>query len=158
MSKIYITAQGYDKLQVELKDRKSSLRPQIIEEIAVARAHGDLSENAEYHAAREKQGFNDGRILDLENINAKAEIVDVTKLSGDKVMFGAKVDIVDDDDKEFTYQIVSQYEANVELGRISLTSPIARGLIGKEIGDYVEINTPSGISGFEILKVQYTKY
>ena len=158
MSKIYITAQGYDKLQVELKDRKSSLRPQIIEEIAVARAHGDLSENAEYHAAREKQGFNEGRILELENINAKAEIVDVTKLSGDKVMFGAKVDIVDDDDKEFTYQIVSQYEANVELGRISLTSPIARGLIGKEIGDYVEINTPSGISGFEILKVQYTKY
>ena len=124
----------------------------------VAREHGDLKENAEYHAAREKQGFNEGRILELENINAKAEIVDVTKLSGDKVMFGAKVDIVDDDDKEFTYQIVSQYEANVELGRISLTSPIARGLIGKEIGDYVEINTPSGISGFEILKVQYTKY
>lgn len=150
-----ITKQGFDQMQEELKQLKNVERPTIVKEIAEARAHGDLSENAEYHAAREKQSFNEGRINELEDQIARSEVIDIHKLSGDKVMFGATVTIIDDDDKEATYQIVSAYEADLDKGRISITSPIARGLIGKTVEDYVEISTPKGDVGYEILKVEF---
>lgn len=155
VEKFPITTDGYERMQEELKHLKNVERPNIIKEIAEARAHGDLSENAEYHAAREKQSFNEGRINELEDQVARANIIDINKLSGENVTFGATVTIVDDDDKEFTYQIVSPYEANLEEGKISITSPIARGLIGKSVEDYVEITTPKGEVGYEILKVEF---
>ncbi|MCH2038932.1 MAG: transcription elongation factor GreA, partial [Rickettsiales bacterium] len=129
VDKFPITTDGYERMQEELKHLKNVARPSIIKEIAEARAHGDLSENAEYHAAREKQSFNEGRINELEDQVARANVIDINKLSGDNVTFGATVTIIDDDEKEFTYQIVSPYEADLEQGKISITSPIARGLI-----------------------------
>jgi transcription elongation factor GreA len=156
MHKIPITKQGYEALEVEHKNLKFKDRPAVIEQIATAREHGDLRENAEYHAAKEKQSFIEGRIQELENIIANAEIIDPAKMSGSKVYFGATVEIVDcKTDEEKTYQIVNEYEANLELGKISNTSPIARGLIGKEEGDVVKVTTPGGIKEYEILKVVY---
>jgi transcription elongation factor GreA len=156
MSKIPITKQGYEALEIEHKSLKFKDRPSVIEQIATAREHGDLRENAEYHAAKEKQSFIEGRIQELENIIANAEVIDPAKMSGSKVYFGATVEIVDcKTDEEKTYQIVNEYEANIELGKISNTSPIARGLIGKEEGDVVKVTTPGGIKEYEILKVVY---
>lgn len=151
-----MTSAGYDALDAELKKLKNVERPRIIQAIAEARAHGDLSENAEYHAAKEQQGHNEGRIHELEDKLARAEVIDVSKLSGDNVKFGATVSVVDEDtDEERDYQIVGDLEADVSLGRISISSPIARALIGKEVGDSVEVNTPGGGKSYEILAVAY---
>ena len=144
------------KLDEEIKFLKGPERQRIIKAIAEAREHGDLSENAEYHAAKEQQSHNEGRILELEDMLNRAEIIDISSLSGDNVKFGATVSLVDEDtDEEMTYQIVGDYEANVEEGRISISSPIARGLIGKEVGDSVEVRTPGGSKFYEILDVKF---
>lgn len=154
--KFPITTKGHENLEKELHDLKSNQRPAIIEQIAVAREHGDLKENAEYHAAREKQGFTEGRIAELEDIMARAEIIDVSKLSGSTVKFGARVKLVDEDtEKESSYTITSEYEADIDNNLISIASPIARALIGKEVGDSVEVNTPGGTKYYEILEVNY---
>jgi transcription elongation factor GreA len=155
--KFPLTARGAEKLRAELKELKSVARPKVIQAIAEARAHGDLKENAEYHAAREQQGFIEGRI---EEINAKlshAEIIDVTKLgSGGRVVFGATVALLDEDSgEETTYQIVGEDEADIKEGLISVTSPIARALIGKEEGDIAEVQAPGGMKTYEILSVKY---
>lgn len=156
MQKIHITKQGFEALEKEHKNLKSVERPKVIEAISEARSHGDLKENAEYHAAREKQGFIEGRIQDLENIIAHAEIIDTAKLSGKKIIFGAIVDLVDEQtEEEKTYQIVSEYEADIKLGKISNSSPIARALIGKEEGDSTKVVTPGGIKNYEVLKVSF---
>ena len=156
MEKIPMTKAGSIALEAELKKLKSVERPNIIQAISEAREHGDLSENAEYHAAKEQQSHNEGRILELEDMLNRAEIIDISSLSGDNVKFGATVSLVDEDtDEEMTYQIVGDYEANVEEGRISISSPIARGLIGKEVGDSVEVRTPGGSKFYEILDVKF---
>lgn len=155
MERFPITADGYKRMEAELKELKTVRRPAITAAISEARAHGDLSENAEYHAAREQQSMNEGRINDLEDKVARAEIIDVSKLSGDTVKFGATVNVVDDDDKEFTYQIVGEYEADLEKGKISIGAPIARAFIGKSVEDYVEVTTPKGSKGYEILSIEY---
>lgn len=151
-----MTAGGHAKLEAELKRRKSVDRPAIVEAISEARAHGDLSENAEYHAAKEKQSFNEGRIKELEAVVSRAQIIDVTSLSGNSVKFGATVKLVDEDtEKEITYQIVGEYEASIDDGQISMTAPIAKALIGKEVGDSVEVQAPGGMKTYEILDVKY---
>lgn len=151
-----MTSGGHMVLEAELKRRKNEERPRIIAAIAEARAHGDLSENAEYHAAKEAQGHNEGRIHELEDKLARAEVIDVTKLSGDTVKFGATVSVFDEDtEKKHGYQIVGDDEADVSLGKISISSPIARSLIGKEVGDSVEVNTPGGGKSYEILAIVY---
>jgi len=156
MEKIPLTVSGYDTLEEEIKHLKSVERPRIIRAIAEARAHGDLSENAEYHAAKEQQGLNEARVSELEDIFSRAEIIDVTKLSGEKVVFGCTIKLVDEDtDEEMSYQIVGEFEANVKEGKISITSPIARALIGKSVEDSVEVNTPGGGKSYEILKVEF---
>jgi transcription elongation factor GreA len=156
MEKVPMTESGHTALQEELKRRTSEDRPQIIQAIAEARAHGDLSENAEYHAAKEQQSLNEGRINELEDKLARSEIIDVSKLSGKTVMFGATVKLVDEDtDEEKTYQIVGEVEANVAEGKISISSPIARALIGKSVGDSVEVAAPGGARAYEILKVSF---
>ena len=156
MEKIHITKEGYDRVEEEHKKLKFEDRPAVIDAIAEAREHGDLKENAEYHAAREKQSFIEGRIQELENIIAKAEIIDVKNLSGENVIFGATVDLVDDEtEEEKTYQIVSEYEADLNNGKISIGSPIARALIGKEEGDIVNIVTPGGNKTYEILDIKF---
>lgn len=156
MQKIPITEIGFKRLEDELKQLKTVERPAVITAIAEAREHGDLKENAEYHAAREKQSFLEGRIKELESVLGMAEIIEVSKLSGSKVKFGASVVLVDcDTEEEKTYQIVGEYEANLEGGLLSFASPIARGLIGKEEGDEVEIATPSGKKTYEILEVKF---
>ena len=155
MDKIPLTRMGAQALEAELKHLKSEERPAIIRAIAEAREHGDLSENAEYHSAREKQSFIEGRIKELEGIISRAEIIDPAKQSG-AVKFGATVTIVDEDsDEERTYQIVGEPEANVEAGRLNVNAPLARALIGKEEGDSVEVRTPRGEKSYEILKVAY---
>ncbi|MFE3835896.1 transcription elongation factor GreA [Pseudogemmobacter sonorensis] len=155
MDKIPMTRGGYDRLDAELKQLKMEERPAIIHEIAEARALGDLSENAEYHAAREKQGFIEGRIKELEGILSLSEVIDTAKLSG-AVKFGATVTLVDEDsDEEKTYQIVGEVEANIEAGLLNMRSPLARALIGKEEGDSVEVATPGGRRSYEILAVRY---
>ena len=154
--KIPFTAAGYARLETELKQRKSVERPAIIAAISEARAHGDLSENAEYHAAKEKQGFNEGRIKELEAVISRGNIIDVAALSGESVKFGATVTLVDEDTEEETrYQIVGEYEADIKVKQISVTSPMARALIGKKKGDSVEVSTPSGVKGYEIVDVRY---
>ncbi len=154
--KVPMTADGYDQLQDELKHLKSVERPAVIVAIAEAREHGDLSENAEYHAARERQSFIEGRVAELEDKISRAQIIDPSKLSGDTVKFGATVTVVDEDtDEETTYQIVGEAEADVKNGRIAVTSPIARALIGKQVSDSIEVATPKGARAYEILKVQY---
>ena len=151
-----MTAGSYAELDKEIKHLKGPERQRIIKAIAEARAHGDLSENAEYHAAKEQQSHNEGRIIELEDMINRAEVIDVAALSGDTVKFGATVELVDEDtDEEITYQIVGEYEANVEAGKISIVSPMARALIGKDVGDSVEVNTPGGGKSYEILKVKF---
>ncbi|SDG34270.1 transcription elongation factor GreA [Limimonas halophila] len=154
--KIPMTAEGYNRLQEELQHLRLTARPEVIQAIAEAREHGDLSENAEYHAARDRQSFIEGRVAEIEDQMARAEVIDVSKLSGDTVKFGATVTIADEDtDEETTYQIVGEVEADVKENKISVTSPIARGLIGKSVGDSVEIETPKGQKYFEIVDVRF---
>ncbi|MDX1453866.1 MAG: transcription elongation factor GreA [Gammaproteobacteria bacterium] len=157
MNKVPITVQGAEKLKEELKRLKSTDRPQVIEAIAEARAHGDLKENAEYHAAREQQSFIEGRIKEIEGKLSNAEVIDVTAVNaGGKVIFGATVDLLNvDTDEEITYKIVGEDEADIKNGLINYSSPIARGLIGKMEGDELTINTPGGEKNFEILEVKY---
>ena len=156
METVPMTAGGYEALDAEIKKLKGPDRQRIVRAIAEAREHDDLSENAEYHASKEQQSHNEGRVMELEDMLNRAEIIDVTALTGNTVKFGATVDLVDEDtDDEVTYQIVGEYEANVESGKISIVSPIARSLIGKEVGDSVEVNTPGGGKSFEILKVSF---
>jgi transcription elongation factor GreA len=156
MNKVPMTGQGFSTLKEELRWRQQEERPRIIEAISEARSHGDLSENAEYHAAKESQSLNEGRVGELEDLIARAEVIDVSKLSGEKVKFGATVVLVDEDTKEKkTYQIVGDQEADVKSGRISISSPIARALIGKEVGDAIEVNAPGGARGYEIVQVQF---
>lgn len=151
-----MTKQGYQALEAELKDLKSVQRPAVIEAIATARAHGDLSENAEYHAAREQQSFIEGRIQELEAVISKAEIIDLSSLSGSVVKFGASVVIVDEEtDAEESYMIVGHYEASMEQRKVSINAPIAKALIGKAVGDSVEVRTPKGVRSYEILQVSY---
>ncbi|MEX0759562.1 MAG: transcription elongation factor GreA, partial [Tistlia sp.] len=141
--KVPMTAEGYARMEEELRHLKSVARPEVIKSIAEAREHGDLSENAEYHAARERQSFIEGRVGELEDKISRAEIIDPSTLSGDTVKFGATVRVVDEDsDEETTYQIVGEIEADVKRGRIAVTSPLARALIGKALGDSVEVATP----------------
>ncbi|MCU7936740.1 MAG: transcription elongation factor GreA [Candidatus Thiodiazotropha sp. (ex Dulcina madagascariensis)] len=157
MSKVPLTAKGAAKLREELQKLKSTERPKVIKAIAEARAHGDLKENAEYHAAREQQSFIEGRIKDIEGKLSHAQIIDVTKLdAGGKVVFGATVVVLElDNDEEFTYQIVGDDEADIKHGLVSVSSPIARALIGKQEGDDVFLTTPGGAREFEILEVRY---
>ncbi|MDE2361764.1 MAG: transcription elongation factor GreA [Hyphomicrobiales bacterium] len=156
VEKLPITAAGYTALDEELRRRQQVERPRIIQQIAEARSHGDLSENAEYHAAKEQQSLNEGRIAELEDKLARADIIDVSKLGGSTIKFGATVTLVDEDtDEERKYQIVGETEADVKSGRVSITSPIARALIGKTVGDTVEVNTPGGGKSYEILKVAF---
>jgi transcription elongation factor GreA len=155
MEKIPMTRAGHTALEVELKHLKSVERPAIIQAIAEAREHGDLSENAEYHSAREKQSFIEGRIKEIESIISLADVIDPTVLSG-AIKFGATVCVVDEDtEEEKTWQIVGEYEANIEKGLLNIKSPIARALIGKEEGDSVEVNTPGGQKSYEILSIDY---
>ena len=156
MNKVPMTGPGFSKLKEELRWRQQGERPRIIEAISEARTHGDLSENAEYHAAKEAQSLNEGRVHELEDLIARAEVIDVSKLSGDKIKFGATVVLVDEDtEEERTYQIVGDQEADVRSGRISISSPIARALIGKEVGEAVEVNAPGGARGYEIVEVRF---
>ncbi|QXX75084.1 transcription elongation factor GreA [Methylovirgula sp. HY1] len=156
MEKIPMTVQGYSVLEQELKQRQQVERPRIIQAISEARSHGDLSENAEYHAAKEAQSLNEGRIAELEDKLSRAEVIDVTKLSGSTIMFGATVTLIDEDTEEQkVYQIVGESEADVKSGRVSITSPTARALIGKKVGDTVEVNTPGGGKSYEILKIAF---
>ncbi len=156
MDTVPMTVVGYKALEAELKNLKSVERPAVIEAIAEARAHGDLSENAEYHAARERQSFIEGRIKELDAAISLAQIIDPTTLSGNSVKFGATVVIADEeDDSEMTLQIVGAYESNVDGGKISVTAPLARALITKSIGDTVEVRSPGGVKRYEIVKVIY---
>ncbi|MEM7696388.1 MAG: transcription elongation factor GreA [Pseudomonadota bacterium] len=156
MDKIPMTADGYATLERELKQRTSEERPKIIAAISEARAHGDLSENAEYHAAKESQSLNEGRIQELEDMLGRAEVIDLTKLSGDTIKFGAHVTLVDEDtEQEKKYQIVGDVEADVKAGRVSISSPIARALIGKQVGDSVEVAAPGGARAYEITAVSF---
>ncbi|MDP2619275.1 MAG: transcription elongation factor GreA [Hyphomicrobiales bacterium] len=156
MEKIPMTAAGYAALENELKRLRSVERPRIIQAIAEARTHGDLSENAEYHAAKEQHGLNEARVAELEQKLGRAEIIDPSKLDGERIMFGATVTLVDEDtDEKKVYQIVGDFEADVREGKISISSPIARSLIGKTVGDTVEVNTPGGGKSYEILKVRF---
>jgi transcription elongation factor GreA len=156
MEKIPMTAGGHAALEAELKRRMAEERPRIIQAISEARSHGDLSENAEYHAAKEQQSHNEGRIAELEDQLSRAEIIDVSKLSGDTIKFGARVTLVDEDtEQERIYQIVGDTEADVKSGRISISSPIARALIGKKVGDSVEVTAPGGARSYEVLNVAF---
>ena len=155
MEKILMTRGGYAALEAELKTLKTVERPAIIRAIAEAREHGDLSENAEYHSAKEKQSFIEGRIKELEGAISLSDVVDPAKLSG-SIKFGATVKLVDEDtDEEKTYQIVGEYEADIEKGKLNIKSPIARALIGKDEGDSVEVRTPGGEKSYEVLEVRY---
>lgn len=156
MEKVPMTAAGYDMLSEEYQRRVSEDRRRIIADISEARAHGDLSENAEYHAAKEQQSLNEGRIAELEALLALSEVIDISKIGGSTVKFGATVTIVDEDtDEEKTYQIVGDPEADASAGRISISSPISRALIGKEVGDSIEVAAPGGARGYEILGVKF---
>lgn len=151
-----MTPAGYQALSEELKQRSSEERPRIIAAISEARAHGDLSENAEYHAAKEQQSLNEGRISELEEKLSRAEVIDVAKMSGNTIKFGATVTMVDEDtEEEKTYQIVGDVEADLKKGKISLSSPIARALIGKQVEDSVEVTAPGGSKSYEILEIKY---
>lgn len=156
IEKIPMTPEGHKSLEAELKNLKSVERPAIIDAIATARAHGDLSENAEYHAAKEQQSFIEGRINELEAVISKAQIIDPKTMSGNVVKFGATVLVADEEtDVEETYMIVGEYEANADKKRISITAPIARALIGKSVGDSVEVRAPGGKKSYEIIEVKY---
>ena len=156
MNKIPMTALGYHELQDELKKLVNESRPNIIEAIAEARSHGDLSENAEYHSAKESQSFIEGKITEIESSIALAEIIDVSSLSGNEIKFGATIDIIDEETKiKSVYQIVGEYESDIEKKKLSINSPLARGLIGKSKEDVVEINSPKGIKTYTILAVKF---
>ena len=156
-TKVPMTAGGFAALKEELRWRQQDERPRIIDAIAEARGHGDLSENAEYHAAKEAQSLNEGRIVELEDYIARADVIDVAKLGGDTIKFGATVTIVDDETEEKkTYQIVGDQEADVKSGKVSVSSPVARALIGKAKGDFIEVNAPGGPRGYEIVKVSWS--
>lgn len=156
MEKVPMTAGGYVSLQEELKHLKGVERPAVIKAIAEAREHGDLSENAEYHAARERQSFIEGRVMELEDKISRAEVIDVSRLSGEIIKFGATVTLADEDtDEEITYQIVGQDESDIKQGLLSIGSPLARALIGKHVGDSVEVSTPGGSKSYEIVTVAF---
>ena len=156
MERVPMTVEGHAAMEAELHRLKSEERPRIIQAIAEARAHGDLSENAEYHSAKEAQGLNEAKVAELEDRLGRADVVDPSTLSGDSVKFGATVKLVDEDtDEEVTYKIVGEMEADVKAGKVSVTSPIARALIGKSAGDSVEVNTPRGGRSYEILEVTW---
>jgi transcription elongation factor GreA len=156
MEKVPMTGEGYTVLDEELKRLKTRERPSVIAAISEARQHGDLSENAEYHAAKERQGWIEGRIAEIEDKIARAQVIDVSKLSGKQVKFGATVSLVDEDTEEAArYKIVGEHEADVRAGRISVSSPLARAMIGKESGDVFEVNTPGGVKAYEIMKVEW---
>ncbi|WP_313387347.1 transcription elongation factor GreA, partial [Rhodospirillum rubrum] len=154
MEKIPMTPDGLARLEAELKSLKSVDRPAVIRAISEARDHGDLSENAEYHAARERQSFIEGRIKELEDVTSRAEVIDISKLSGDTVRFGATVSVLDEDSEEqTTYQIVGAHEADLKAGRISVASPIGKALIGKKVGDSIEVKAPGGSKFYEVTMV-----
>ena len=156
MEKVPITKTGYDALNAEFKTMKDIERPAIIKAIAEAREHGDLSENAEYHSAKEKQGFIEGRIKELESLISRADVIEPSKMSGTTIRFGATVKLVDEDtDEERTYQIVGEPEADIGSGRLNMRSPLARALIGKEEGDSAEVAAPGGTRSYEVLSVRY---
>ena len=156
MKRTPMTVRGAEALRTELKRLKSQDRPNVIKAIAEARAHGDLSENAEYHSAKEAQSHNEGRIVELEDLLQRAEVIDVAKLNGTTVKFGATVTLIDEDtEKQRVFQIVGETEADVKSGKMSITSPTGRALIGKKAGDSVEVNTPGGGKSYEIVKVAY---
>lgn len=156
MEKIPMTATGYATLEAELRHRQTVERPRIIQQITEARGHGDLSENAEYHAAKETQSLNEGRIADLEDKISRADIIDPTKLKGDTVTFGATVTLVDEDtDEKKVWQIVGEHEADAKAGRISISSPLGKALIGKKKGASVEVTTPKGAKAYEIMKLEW---
>mgnify|MGYP001168701964 FL=1 len=151
-----MTAAGYARLEKELKELKSTARPAVIQAIATARDHGDLSENAEYHAAKEQQSLIEGRIAELQDKLSRAEVIDVASISGRQIKFGATILLADEDtDEETSYQIVGEDESNIEEGRLSITAPLARALIGKEQGDSVEVMTPGGAKAYEVIEVRY---
>lgn len=156
MERVPMTTEGFKKLETELQRLKSEERPRIIQQIAEARAHGDLSENAEYHAAKEAQGLNEAKVAELEDRLSRADIVDTSKLSGKTIKFGATVTLVDEDtDEKVKYKIVGDLEASVREGKISISSPIARALIGKAKGDTAEVTTPKGARSYEVLKIEW---
>lgn len=156
MEKVPMTAAGYNRLQEELKHLKAVERPAVIKAIAEAREHGDLSENAEYHAARERQSFIEGRVMEIEDRLARADVIDVTKLKGDSIKFGATVTLADEDtDEESIFQIVGQDESDVKEGRLSITAPLSRVLIGKHVGDVVEVTTPNGSKSYEVINIDF---
>ena len=156
MQKFPMTAEGLSRLEEELKHLKSVERPAVIRAIAEARSHGDLSENAEYHAARERQSFIEGRVGELETIVSAAEVIDITRLSGTNVMFGARVTLVDvDTDEEKTYQLVGTHESDIKIGRLSISSPLAKALLGKKKGESVEVPAPGGAKTYEITGVAF---
>ena len=151
-----MTGEGYAALDEELKRLKTQERPAVIAAIGEARAHGDLSENAEYHTAKDRQGWIEGRIAEIEDKIARAQVIDVSKLNGSHIKFGATVTVVDEDtEEEGRYQVVGEHEADVKSGKISLSSPLSRAMMGKEVGEVVEVNTPGGIKAYEILKVEW---
>lgn len=151
-----MTVLGYKSLDDELKRLKSTERPNVIAAISEARSHGDLSENAEYHAAKERQGWIEGQIAEIEDKLSRAQVIDVTKLSGNQIKFGATVTVIDEDtEEEGRYQVVGDHEADVKSGKISLSSPLSRAMIGKEVGDVVEVVTPGGVKAYEITKVEW---
>ena len=156
MERVPITVEGHAAMEAELQRLKSEERPRIIQAIAEARAHGDLSENAEYHAAKEAQGLNEAKVAELEDKLGRADVVDPSTLSGNTVKFGATLNLVDEDtDEEVVYKIVGELEADVKAGKVSITSPIARALIGKQVGDSVEVSTPKGARSYEILNIAW---
>ncbi len=156
MQKYPMTASGLTQLEDEIRTLKATERPAIIRAIAEARTHGDLSENAEYHAARERQSFVEGRIAELEEVIGAAEVIDPAALSGDSIKFGAKVELFDEEsEKEVSYQIVGVYEADIKAARLSITSPLAKALIGKKVGDTVSVPAPGGDRTYEILKITF---
>jgi transcription elongation factor GreA len=157
VKKVPLTVRGAEKLREEIRMLKTEARPRVIKAISEARGHGDLKENAEYHAAKEEQGFIEGRIRELENMLANAQVIDVARLQGPRVVFGATVELLDEaEGRQVRYQIVGEYEADMKAGLISITSPIARALIGKEEGDEVTVVVPGGEKSFEILRVEYS--
>jgi transcription elongation factor GreA len=156
MDKVPMTGEGYAALDEELKRLKTQERPAVVAAIAEARAHGDLSENAEYHAAKDRQGWIEGRIAEIEDKIARAQVIDVSKLTGAQIKFGATVTVIDEDtEEEGRYQVVGEHEADIKSGKISLSSPLSRAMIGKEVGDVVEVNTPGGVKAYEIRKVEW---
>ncbi len=156
MEKAPMTLQGFNDLETELKRLKTRERPDVIKAIAAAREHGDLSENAEYHAARERQAFIEGRVGIIEDLLSRAEVIDVAAIKGRVIKFGATINIVDEEtDEKTTYQLVGEHEADIKLGKLSISSPIARAMIGKTISDSIEVTTPGGTKTYEIIAVEY---